>query len=247
MKIEWIGQVAVLHMEAGKGNAISPDLLDALDARLDEVGDARALVVTGSGRFFSAGLALPLLMDLDRDGMRAFMQRFGLVVMRLLQLPMPTIAAVNGHAIAGGCVLALQCDYRVMSSAVGKIGLSEVTLGIGLPTIVIETLRFHLPPSAFFPIALRGQLYEAKEALAIGLVDQVVSSEAVLETATAMAKELAAPGPAGYAQIKAELLRPVLAATQEHSAEGLEAWLDSWFSDDARAIVRATVDRLGNK
>src|SRR4051794_27933939 len=133
--------VALLSLSAGKANAMSAELLDILDAMFSrlEASDARAAVLTGYDRFFSAGLALPTLIDLDRPAMKRFIERFNVVMMRLFAQPRPVVAAINGHAIAGGCVLALQCDWRIMAEGDFKIGLNEVQLGIGLPSVVIES------------------------------------------------------------------------------------------------------------
>src|SRR3954471_3395122 len=102
MKIERKESVALLRMDLGKANAIGPAFLDALNARLDEIGEARALVITGYDTFFSAGLDLPSLIDLDQAAMRAFITRFSATMARVFALPLPVVAAVNGHAVAGG-------------------------------------------------------------------------------------------------------------------------------------------------
>src|SRR5688572_29188394 len=116
MKIERRGQVALLQMNAGKANALGPAWLESMEKLMDEVlaSDARAVVVTGYEGFFSAGLDLPALVGLSREDMVAFMDRFSKTMLRLFELPRPVVAAINGHAIAGGCVCALQCDARIM-------------------------------------------------------------------------------------------------------------------------------------
>src|SRR5262245_59121143 len=108
--MERIGEVARIRLEAGKANAMSAQLLDAIERAFDEfeASDARAAVLTGYGRYFSAGLALPTLIDLDRPAMKRFIERFNAVMERVLRCLRPVVAAVNGHAIAGGCVLLLQ-------------------------------------------------------------------------------------------------------------------------------------------
>src|SRR3989442_15178229 len=102
MRIERDGEVALIRLENGKANAIGPSFLDRLESLLGQLGDARAAVITGQGSAFSAGLDLPALIDLDRVGMRAFVLRFDAVMMRVFELPIPLVAAVNGHAGAGG-------------------------------------------------------------------------------------------------------------------------------------------------
>jgi enoyl-CoA hydratase len=241
--------VTIVRMHDGKVNAMSPAMLTALGDALDRAlsSDARAVVLTGDGKSFSAGLALPELIDLDRATLARFMDVFGNAMRRVLTSPRPTVAAINGHAIAGGCVLALMCDVRVMTSAPAKIGLSEVQLGIGLPAIVVEPLRIRVPPTSWTPIALEGLLVEPEEALRLGLVDEVVAPGDLVARATARAKALGRGGQAGYAQAKLSLLRPVLEAIAAHDASAREAWLDTWFSDEAQTRLRATVARLAQR
>src|SRR4051812_49886021 len=108
--------VAVLGLELGRGNAINQGFIDALLGRLDEVerSGARSVVITGQGRTFSGGLDLPSIFDLDRAGMARFVDAFDGLFTRVFSFPRPVVAAVNGHAIAGGCVLAMACDRRVV-------------------------------------------------------------------------------------------------------------------------------------
>jgi enoyl-CoA hydratase len=180
MRLERQDDVAVLRMNDGRANAIGPPFLDGLDAAMDALGDARALVVVGVGSIFSAGLDLPRLIALDEREMQAFIARFSDVMLRLFALPLPVVAAVNGHAIAGGCVLALQADVRLCAERDGtKIGLNETALGIGLPSVVVETLRFRVPASSLVPLALEGRLVGPREAHALGLVDELVAPDAL--------------------------------------------------------------------
>src|SRR2546422_6749358 len=134
MRIERDGEVALIRLENGKANAIGPSFLDRLESLLGQLGDARAAVITGQGSAFSAGLDLPTLVDLDRVRMRAFVLRFETAMMRVFELPIPLVAAVNGHAVAGGCVLALQADVRIGADREARIGLNETQLGVGLPS-----------------------------------------------------------------------------------------------------------------
>src|SRR5688572_14190973 len=137
--MEIVDEIAIVRMRFGKANSMTAEVLRALDdtfARLPSSG-ARAALVIGDGRYFSAGLAVPTLLSLDRAGMHQFIESFGATMQRVFTCPLPVVAAVDGHAIAGGCVLALQCDVRIMTDADAKIGLNEVQLGIGLPSSVI--------------------------------------------------------------------------------------------------------------
>ena len=249
MEIETSGEVAVLAMRAGKANAIGAAFLDRLSAQLDavEASGARALVLTGEGRAFSAGLDLPELAALDRPGMERFIRRFSEVMLRVFALPLPVVAAINGHAIAGGCVLALQADVRLAAAGDLRIGLNEVQLGLGLPAVVLETLRCQVPPQALGPVALEGRLLAPEEARALGLVEAVVPPGGLLEAARVRAVALASlPGPA-FRQIKDALRGPVVAAVRRAEREDARGWVETAFSAPARERLAEVLARLGRK
>ena len=246
MPLEREGAVAVLRMEAGKANAFREDFLDMLNALLDELADsdARAAVLIGYERFFSAGLALPELLPLDREAMGAFIARFSEAIVRVFALELPVVAAVNGHAIAGGCVLALQADRRLMADGPYRIGLNEVQLGVALPTCVVETLRVAVPRASLFRIAQLGRLVEPAEALALGLVDEVVPADELQQRAVGLAAGMAELPPAAFAQIKRSLRRDAAQRIDTWTEADRETWLDTWFSDDGQARLTAAVERL---
>src|SRR5712692_3958776 len=216
MQLERVGEAMVLRMRAGKANAIGPAWLQRMYSLLDDVlaARARALVITGYEGFFSAGLDLPALDALDERAMGSFMSGFSRTMLRIFELPLPVVAAVNGHAIAGGCVLALQADVRIAADRDLRIGLNETQLGIGLPAIVLETLRFQVPGTSLAPIALEGRLFSPREALQLGLVHEVVPEAELLDRAMQRAKALAALPPYGVRQVKAALRRPVADAVR---------------------------------
>jgi enoyl-CoA hydratase len=244
------GRITVLTMNAPRANALGDDLLDALVLGIDAalVDNPGALVITGHGNSFSAGLALPDLIGRDRAGVRAAITRFTLAMRRILECPLPVVAAINGHAIAGGCVLALMCDVRVMvrdgAKGAPKIGLNEAQLGIGLPAVVIEPVRARLPAASHVPVALEGRLFEPGAAVAAGLVDEVAGETDFEARVLARATALAAASPPAYAQIKRALLRVTVEAIDRHDASETEAWLDTWFSDDGQRRLHDAVARI---
>jgi enoyl-CoA hydratase len=241
VEVDRRGNVALLRMRAGKANAMNVRLLEALDATLEDVDDADAIAITGEGSSFSAGLALPELILLDREHMLEMISIFEKVMKRVLAFPRATVAAINGHALAGGCVLALMCDARVMSA--GKIGLNEIQLGIGLPTIVVEPVRLKIAPHAWGPIALEGRVMDPAEALRLGLVDEIVEP-ATLEARMIEIATARAAAPQAYMQIKKAFIAPALREWERRHEDAREAWLDTWFSDYAQRTLKATVDRI---
>lgn len=241
----------VLRLSGGKANAMDGALLDGIERWFDdfERGPARAAVITGYELFFSAGLALPVLIDLDRAAMRAFIGHFARAMTRVLACEKPIVAAINGHAIAGGCVLALMCDWRICVDDGGggggvKIGLNETQLGIGLPAIVIEPLRAQLPPASLVPVALEGRVFAPREARELGLVHELAPAGELAARAEAKARALAAPPPAAVAQVKRALRGPILETIARTAAAETERWLDTWFLPGAQARLRAAVAAL---
>jgi enoyl-CoA hydratase/carnithine racemase len=204
-----------------------------------ESSDARAAVLTGYDTYFSAGLALPSLLGLDRQKITPFMALFESAMRRVFASPLPIVAAVNGHAIAGGCVLALECDLRLIADAPIKIGLNEVQLGIGLPATVIEPLRLQVPASSHLPIAFEGSLFAPAEAKQLGLVHEVVPPSELLSRSIERARSLARSPRKALAQIKHALRGPSLERMEKASAPQLDEWVNAWFSE-------ATQERLAN-
>jgi enoyl-CoA hydratase len=246
MQIESSGQVAVLPMRAGKANAIGSAFLDRLSAQLDEVeaSGAAALVLTGEGRAFSAGLDLPEISALDRSALERFIRRFSEVMLRVFALPVPVVAAINGHAIAGGCVLAMQADVRLAAEGDYRIGLNEVAIGLGLPAVVLETLRCQVSPGSLGPVALEGRLLRPEEARELGLVEAVLPPAVLLEQARGRAAELAAlPRPA-FRDVKQALRGPVAAAVRRVEREDARRWVETAFTPAARERLADVVARL---
>ncbi|MFL5424708.1 MAG: enoyl-CoA hydratase/isomerase family protein, partial [Myxococcales bacterium] len=247
MGLEFAEEVAILRMDFGKANAIGDAFLQKMSALLEEVAarKARALVLTGDGRIFCAGLDLPALLDRGAEEIGAFVDRFSTFMLRVFELPIPVVAAIDGHAVAGGCVLALQTDFRVMSA--GTIGLNEVRIGVGLPAVVLETLRLQVSPSSLRTIALEGRLFEPDAALAIGLVDEVVPPDRLMSRAMDKARDLASVPPVAFARIKQSLRAQVAEAARRGAASDKKVWATGFASPETQTILREVVERLRRK
>ena len=244
--IEDAGGVAVLRMDDGKANAIQDRFLADLERALDGAAGASALVLTGARKIFSAGLDLPALASLPREAIGGLMRDFHRTMLRVFLWPAPVVSAVNGHAFAGGCVLAMQADRRVMAEGDTKIGINEVRLGLPLPAIVVETFRAQLSPGSLATAALEGKLFTPREAEKAGIVDEVVPAADLERRAAELARALAEGG-AAFGAIKAMLRRPAADALARQSEEDARAWLDGWFSEAGRRKVADAVARLQSR
>jgi enoyl-CoA hydratase len=244
-RLEWCEGLALLRLACGKANALNPQSLAALGAGLDEAaaGGARGLVLTGYGRFFSAGLDLVGLYDVGRSAMDAFMRDFDAVMLRVFEFPRPVVAAVGGHAVAGGAVLALACDVRVMGSAAGRFGLNEVRLGVPFPASAMEIVRHAVPPSAVERVLYEGELFEPGEALGLGLLSGVVDDDVVGAAWRACARLARQPG-AAFETIKASLKGPAVERARGAVEPLRRAFVEAWFAPEARRRVGEARARL---
>jgi enoyl-CoA hydratase len=204
--------VALVRFDRPPVNAIDlavTEELGALAAALERA-PPKALVLTGAGAAFSAGLDLKLVPAYPPAEKKALVLSINRMVRRLYGLPFPTVAAINGHAMAGGLVLALSCDLRIAAAGAAKLALSEVNVGIPFPLGPLLLVNDIAAGAARRDLALFGRVFDPEGARAAGLVDEVVAPERLLARAAERARALA--GLAGYRAIKAQLRAATLAA-----------------------------------
>ncbi len=175
--------VALLRMADGKANAMSLDFCEALTARFADVLPARAVVVTGTGRIFSAGVDLLRLLDGGVPYIRAFLPALRTMLAAVFSHPRPVVAAINGHAVAGGCVLACAADRRLMARDAGRIGVPELLVGVAFPSVALEIMRCAMAPQYFEDAIFSGATYTPPEAVARGMVHDIVDPHALLDHA----------------------------------------------------------------
>ena len=187
--VEWRDGLALVRLTSGKANALNPRSLAAVERALDDAagGGARGVILTGYERFFSAGLDLVTLYGLERDAMDGFMARFDAVMLRVFAFPRPVVAAIGGHAVAGGAVLALACDARVMGATAGRIGLNEIRLGVPFPASALEIVRHAVPARSVESVLYEGELFDPRAALERGLVTEVTEGDVSTRLAACVA------------------------------------------------------------
>src|SRR4051794_23331724 len=198
--------IAVVRMDRPPANALDPTFGAALIETAEQLATEppRAVILTGTGGFFCAGLDLKAVPTLSRAQQRDMVLGVSRLVHAWCVLPCPVVCAVNGHAIAGGLVLAMAGDYRV-GCPVGKLGLTEVRVGVPYPAGAMAVLRAELTPRALRVLALAGRLVEPAEALELGLIDELVETEILHERALEVAGELASSPPDTYARVKRQV------------------------------------------
>lgn len=241
------GGVRVVTLNRPPANAIDETLLadlgEAIDAaRADD--SVRAVVLTGSGAFFSGGFdfAAPRRDDAVAYDLYA---RYRDTHLKLFTLPKPTIAMVNGHAIAGGLVLVLACDYRLGVEGEYRVGLNEVAVGASFPRVAFEIVRLRLPHARVSELILGAALYPASQALRLGVVDELLPAEKFEDTVIRRAARLGAFPREAYAHAKAALLGDAVARIEAETPEDALATMSVWITPESRAARAKQRERLG--
>jgi enoyl-CoA hydratase len=205
------GAVAILQIAHGKANALDIELCEAIAARFDALRTAptTAVVITGQGRMFSAGVDLLRVGEGGAPYLRRFLPALHRLYETVFFFPKPVVAAVNGHAIAGGCVLACCADRRIAARDAGRIGVTELLVGVPFPPMAFEVMRFATAPQYFPDVIFSGATFPPDEALQRGLLDEVVEANVLLERAVAAAERSAALSPVAFAMTKRQIRQPV--------------------------------------
>lgn len=237
--------VQLLTMSSGRVNAQDVELLEELAATLRDmaVSSADALVVTGAGRVFSAGVDLNRVVQGGAGYTDKLVPALSAAFEAMFSYPGPTVAAINGAAIAGGCVLACACDRRLISPD-GQIGAAEVRVGVPFPVAALEVMRYACGRHAD-EVLLGGRTYRGAEAVAGGLADRVVEGD-LLDAAVAEAADLGGIPPDAYRHTKTQLRAPTLARIRE--AGGADDQVRRmWGADQTQQRIAAYVERLRRK
>ena len=245
IRLERTGALVTARFDKARGNAIdepfTQELLDVAKQLGADPGVRGVLLASAHPKLFSPGLDLVTLLEYDRAAMERFMRLFAEAVWALYALPKPVVAAVSGHAVAGGCILALTADYRVLRRGGVQLGLNEVKVGVPLPWSVALLLRASVPPGALTQVALLGRNFADDDALAVGLADQLADADGFEDFCRARLEEFADKDTASIAITKGYLREGVLLEMRGREKEEMGAWLDRWFSESTRERIRNIV------
>lgn len=242
------GTTAVLRFAHGKVSALDAEFCESLVRELSTIAasDARALVITGTGSAFSAGVDLFALLNGGEAYATRFLPAMDALFKALLTFPKPLVGAVNGHAIAGGCIIAGTCDYRVMAAGVGRIGIPELAVGVPFPALPFEIMSARLAPVHFRDLVFSGRVVQAEEAAALGLVDEVAEGDRLLPRALEHAGRLASIPAITFELTKRAFATQVLNRV-EIAAPNDAAAVAAWRSPEVHAAIRSYLDRTIRK
>ncbi len=240
-------EIHTLWLEKGSANALDTEFLRRIAAEVEDLSaePGRGLVLASEGPIFCAGLDLPALVGLGREEIADLVDALVSCVVSLFSFPRPTVASINGHAIAGGALLTMACDQRHMLMGNAKWGLNEAQLGLAMPPATVEVLRYGLPRKTLEKVLYGGGLYPAFKAHDMGILDELVEEGSMAEAAAASIRRWTASVSA-FADIKARLHAPTLEEVQRLRSTS-DDWVDLWFSDEVQTRLKEVVAQLQTK
>ena len=243
------GSVLELKLARPPVNALSPDLVQTLRAAIQNApGEgARAIVLSGQPGMFSAGLDVPSLLALDRAGITAFWSDFFALIATIARSPVPIVAAITGHSPAGGAVLAIFCDYRVMARGMYRIGLNEVQVGLTVPEVIQEGLRRLIGAQRAERLMVAGAMIDSDEALRVGMVDELADVEGVVTRAIAWCEHHLALPPLAMAATRRYARADLHALFSNPNRFPSEDFATNWFGDETQTTLRAMMAKLKAK
>jgi enoyl-CoA hydratase len=240
LEVEQRSGVTVVRLWHGKVNALDLDLLREITEVMRDLDSDRPVVITGSGSVFSAGVDLRRIVEGGRAYAREFIPALSDAFLAIFDHSGPVVAAIDGHAIAGGAIVAAACDVRIMSG--GKIGLAELSVGVPFPPVALEILRYAIGPAAH-QLVLTAELLDPSQAQAIGLVHEVTGPDALLPTAVGRAQQMAKVPAEVFEFSKRQLQQPARARLADREGDDAVV-LAMWSSDRTLAAIAQYLDAL---
>jgi len=240
--------IRTIKLAHGKVSAIDIELAEALIREMEDANDptVKAVILTGSGSSFSAGVDLFRVIKDGPDYGRRFLPVLDAMLRAALTLPKPVIAAVNGHAIAGGCILAAACDHRIMTEGNGRIGIPELAVGVPFPAFPLQIMAARVADGSLRDLVYSGRTVLVDEARTMGLIDEKCPSGMLIDRATEVAERLAAIPAGAFALTKEAFYTPILEHTTQLAAMNarvVDAWLQPHTYDTIRAYLDKTIKK----
>ena len=247
--VEQQNKIAVISLYRPPANAMNVEFCTRLEnaIKTEIESDSKGIILTGYGSIFSAGVDLVDLLEGGRDYIVKFLVKLEQLVETLVFCPKPVVSAINGHAIAGGCVIASCCDYRLMAQGKARIGVPELRVGVPFPVIIMELMRAKVNNSAFDDVVLGGRTYTADSALQKGLIDEIVSTEELMEKAMVCAQSLADIRPQIFSFSKAQARQPIREATDARNKLFRDEINAIWESEETMQAIRDYMEKTFKK
>jgi enoyl-CoA hydratase len=237
------GKIALVTLRRPPANALNIELSEEIASVFQHIGcddEVKSVVLTGHGKSFCAGVDLKIVPAFDQGDQRRMVNALNRAFYSVYTCPLPVVGAINGHAIAGGLVLALCCDWRMAATTSFLVGLTEVRVGVPYPVAAMEVARQELRPDVARRLVLFGENMASSEAVDAGVFDEAVDAGELLQRALAKVEQFAARPRAAFAQTKRQLRGGAIEA-MEAAIAGTEPLLDNWLSRETVAAAAAVL------
>ena len=228
------GEIATVTLSRGKVNALNEPMVEEITTSFEDLAtdnEVKSIIFTGSGKFFSFGFDVPEFLSYPKNDFVRYLEKFTNLYTYVFSFPKPIVAALNGHTIAGGCMLATACDLRLMVTGKARISLNEITFGAPVFAGSLEMLRYCVGSRNAQSIVYSGAMYSAEEAFQLGLVDQVSAEDALAEDGRKIAQELAQKDNSAFRSIKHLLRKPVAEEMIKRERDAIHEFVDIWYSE----------------
>ena len=229
--------IATVALNRPKVNALNKALVEEIQDCFRELAanfDVSSVILTGEGSFFSFGLDIPEFLNYSRESFTSFLVKFTDLLKYLFIFPKPVVAALNGHTVAGGCMLAIACDYRLMVSEKAKISLNELTFGSTVFASGIEMLKFVVGARIAELILYRGSMFSAEEAKQLGLVDESATRESLGEASLKVAQDFGSRDARAFESLKMLLRGQLVDQMNKRDKDSIPEFVDIWYSETTR-------------
>lgn len=243
-------RMAVIALNRGKSNPMNAEMVKELHMlvhSIDNDDNVGGLIITGKENFFSAGLDLIELYDYSEEQSRVFWNDFLALQAKLVSFKKPMVAAISGHSPAGGCVIAISCDYRVMAQGKFIIGLNEIPVGIVVPDSIFKLYSFWLGERKAYQLLMEGRLLSVDEALQAGLIDEISNPESVISNAEKQIRKYMQLNPATWSQSKLNLRKELITAATGDQTGALNQMLKQWWAPETRKALQMIIQNLKAK
>ena len=233
IEIKKKNEIAILTLSRGKVNALNDEVVRHMQAAFNSLENdpkIKAVILTGKGKFFTFGFDIPKFLSYSKVEFTNYLVHFTNLYMSIFLYPKPVVAALNGHTIAGGCMLALACDSRILVSGKAKIALNEIEFGSSVFAGCVEMLRFSVGSKNATTILYSGKMYSAKEAKMLGLIDRITSEDDLIDEAMTVALDLGSKPAQAFTSIKTLLRKPVAEEIKRKEMGSIKEFVDIWYS-----------------
>jgi len=234
VRIDRSAELGIVTLDRGKVNALNHPTVRELSECFDRLAQdesVRGVILTGAGKFFSFGFDIPEFLGFTKESFVDYLTSFTDFYTQLFLFPKPVVAAVNGHAVAGGCMIATACDVRIMAAGKGKISLNEITFGASVFAGCVAMLKHYVGGRNAERILFSGDMYDAEEARRLGLVEEVAPPEDLMARAEEQARRLAAADSVAFASIKRLIRGPIADEMRRREADSVREFADIWYSE----------------